>query len=158
MVKLCIAPSRKSGPVEEAAGGNAELVRGAYALRFDSSRVEETSRSMGRFLNLLSADVEFVAATGIWPSSQGRHTVSDLLLEAAREWEECWFEADEVVELDARRVLATGTVRARPSRKAEVYEIPFVNLWTIEHGQAVRIESFTDREQAQAALRPRLSA
>lgn len=136
----------------ERPAGNRGLVREAYRLRFNSGQAEETARSIDRFLELLAPDVEFVASTGIPSSHQGRSAVGDLLHETAREWEECSFAAEEVVELDAGRVLASGTVLARPFGKTEVYEIPFANLWTFEGGRAIRIESFTDREQAQAAL------
>jgi ketosteroid isomerase-like protein len=137
---------------EETATANAQLVREAYRLRLDGDRVDDTARSIDGFLELLAPEVEFQTANGIWPNCQGRGGVADLLLEAARQWAECSFAVEELQELNETRVLACGTVLARPSGRTEIYEIPFVNLWTIEEGRAIRIESFTDRRQAEAAV------
>jgi ketosteroid isomerase-like protein len=137
---------------EDTATANAQLVREAYRLRLDGGRVDDTARSIGGFLELLAPEVEFLTANGIWPNCQGQRGVADLLTEAAREWAECSFAVEELRELDETRVLACGTVLARPSGRTEIYEIPFVNLWTIEEGRAIRIESFTDRRQAEAAV------
>jgi ketosteroid isomerase-like protein len=146
------APDPRRRTEETAAKGNPELVRDAYRLRLDGDRADDTARSISGFLELLAPDVKFLTANGIWPSCQGRHGVADLLLEAARQWAECSFAVEEVRELDQNRVFACGTVLARASGRTEIYEIPFVNLWTIETGRAIRIESFTDRQEAQAAL------
>jgi ketosteroid isomerase-like protein len=137
---------------EETATANAQLVREAYRLRLDGDRVDDTARSIDGFLELLAPEVEFLTANGIWPNCQGRGGVADLLLEAAREWAECSFAVEGLQELNETRVLACGTVLARPSGRTEIYEIPFVNLWTIVEGRAIRIESFTDRRQAEAAV------
>jgi ketosteroid isomerase-like protein len=137
---------------EETAEANPQLVREAYRLRLDGDRVDDTANSIDGFLELLAPDVEFLTANGIWPPCEGRRGVADLLMEAARQWAECSFAVEELEELDEARVLACGTVLARPSGRTEIYEIPFVNLWTIEAGRAIRIESFTDRWQAQAAV------
>ena len=149
-------PGRRSDPrrqtEETATTGNPELVRDAYRLRFDGDRADETARSITGFLELLAPDVKFLTANGIWPSCQGRSGVADLLLEASRQWAECSFAVEELRELDQTRVIACGTVLARASGRTEIYEIPFVNLWTIEAGRAIRIDSFTDRQQALAAL------
>jgi ketosteroid isomerase-like protein len=120
----------------------------AYRLRFDSSRPEQTARSIDDFLGHLAPDVEFAASSGPWPSAQGRQAVRQLLLEAGEQWEECSFAVEEMLELDVRHVLACGKAVARPSGQTKLREIPFVNLWTFEAGRAVRIESFVDRRQA----------
>ena len=137
---------------EETATGNQQLVREAYRLRLDGDRIDATARSIDGFLELLAPEVDFLTANGIWPSCQGRRGVADLLTEAARQWAECSFAVEELRELNKTRVLACGTVLARPSARTEIYEVPFVNLWTIEEGRAIRIESFTDRWQALATV------
>jgi ketosteroid isomerase-like protein len=143
---------------DEPAVGNLELVRDAYQLRLDSHRLEETARSIGRFLQLLDPDVEFLAAPGIRPPCQARRRVTDLLLEAARQWEECSFVLEDVWEVDESRVIACGLTLVRPAGKTEAYEIPFANAWTIEEGLATRIESFADRQEALEALKERPNA
>jgi ketosteroid isomerase-like protein len=145
-------------PSDEPAESNFELVRAAYRLRLDSRRLEETARSIGRFLELLDPDVEFLAASGIWPPCQARRRVTDLLVEAARQWEECSFALEDVWAVDESRMVACGLALVRPAGKTEVYEIPFANVWTIEDGLATRIESFADRQEALEALKERSEA
>jgi ketosteroid isomerase-like protein len=147
---MALVPCLKD-PAERAAEDNLQLVREAYRLRIDSGRADETARSISRFVDLLAPDVSFVADAGVWPPCEGNSAVADLLLDAAREWAECSFALEDLRALDPNHVLASGTVLARPAGRTEIYEIPFVNLWTIEGNRATRIEAFNRREQAEQA-------
>ena len=147
---LALFPCFKD-PAERAAEDNLQLVRDAYRLHLDNRRADETARSISRFVNLLAPDVCFVAAAGVWPAREGSGAVADLLFDAAQEWDECSFAVEDLRGLDEDRVLAAGTVLARPAGRTEIYEIPFVNVWTIEGNRATRIESFNRVEQAEEA-------
>jgi ketosteroid isomerase-like protein len=121
-----------------------ELVRRAYGLRFDSARPEQTARSIEAFLSLLAPQVEFVDPAGVWGPALGTAAVRNLLIDASDQWAECSFAVEEVGQIDRGQVLARGWVLARAEQQTEVYEIRFANIWTIENGRAVRIESFAD--------------
>jgi hypothetical protein len=125
----------------ESAQTNPELVREAYRLRFDSTRVEDTACSIGRFLQLLAPEVELVGVAKIWSPCRGRRAATDALLDAALRWAECSFALEDLGAPDEARVLACGTVLARPAGRSEIHQDPFVDLWTIEEGRAIRIES-----------------
>jgi hypothetical protein len=120
-----------------------ELVREAYRLRFDCARVEDTACSIGRFLGLLAPEVELVGAAKIWSACRGRRAATEALLDAALRWAECSFALEDLRTPDDRRVLACGTVLARPAGRSEIDQDPFVDLWTIEAGRAIRIESLS---------------
>jgi hypothetical protein len=127
----------------ESAQTNPELVREAYRLRFGCARVEDTACSIGRFLQLLAPEVELVGAAKIWSACRGRRAATDALLDAALRWAECSFVLEDLRAPDQARVLACGTVLARPAGCSEIHQDPFVDLWTIEAGRAIRIESLS---------------
>jgi hypothetical protein len=127
----------------ESAKANPELVREAYRLRFDCARVQDTACSIGRFLSLLAPEVELVGTTKIWSPCRGLRAATDALLDAALRWAECSFALEDLRAPDAARVLACGTVLARPAGCSEIHQDPFVALWTIEEGRAIRIESLS---------------
>ena len=122
---------------------NSELVREAYRLRFDCARVEETACAIGRFLGLLAPEVELIGASRIWSPCRGRRAATDALLDAALCWAECSFALEDLRAPEEGRVLACGTVLARPAGRSEIHQDPFVDLWTIEAGRAIRIESLS---------------
>ena len=126
------------------ASRNLELVREAYRLRFDAGRVEETARSLRRFLELLAPDAELAGEGEVWSPCRGRIAITNALVDAARRWSECSFAVEEMREPEPDRVLACGTVLLRPAGTSEVQSSRFADLWTIKEGLVVRIESLGD--------------
>jgi ketosteroid isomerase-like protein len=126
-----------------------DLVLDAYRLRLDSSDSELTAQSIDRFLQLLAPDAVFVGELG---AVHGRGAIGRFLQETSEQWQDYGFVVEECLQIDAQRVLASGTVIARPTDVPALYEIPFANVWTIEGGLATRVESFADRQRAELAL------
>jgi hypothetical protein len=127
----------------ESTQSNSELVREAYRLRFDCTRVQDTACSIGRFLGLLAPEVELLGAAKIWTACRGRRAATEALIDAALRWAECSFALEDLRTPDEGRVLACGTVLARPAGRSEIHQDPFVDLWTFEEGRAIRIESLS---------------
>jgi ketosteroid isomerase-like protein len=148
----CILPwsPRKRSAIGAAAAdrveGHVELVKAAYELTLDRSDPEGTERSIDAFLELVSDSVVFVPEGGA-TQYRGRRALRRLLAEAATQWESLRYEIDEITDLGGGDLIACGKVVARldPYRPCE---IPYVNRWTIEAGQTVRIRSFRDRDEA----------
>jgi ketosteroid isomerase-like protein len=65
-------------------------------------------------------------------------------------WETITMKADELRELDDRRVLTRSHFRGRGRASGVTTEAVLYTVWTLEDGKLVRFESFTDE---QAALR-----
>jgi hypothetical protein len=137
-------------PVEQ---GDVELVEAAYELALDRSDPLRTERSIDAFIELISDSVVFVPEGGAGPY-RGRTAVRLLLAEALRQWESLHYENDEIIDLGGGDLVACGKVIARLDG-GQSCEIPYVNRWTIEAGQTVRIDSFSDRAEAlEASGRP----
>ena len=123
------------------APSDTELVRDAYRLHFDCSRVEESARSIGDFLRLLAPEIELAGESEIWSACKGRRAVTNDLVSAAHRWAECSFAVEDVREPEPGRVLACGTVLLRQAGTSEVRRRPFADLWTIADGLVVRVEA-----------------
>lgn len=127
----------------ETADDNLGLVRTAYRLRLDSARIDETARSIRRFLELLAPDIELMGQSQLWCSCRGRLETANALVDAARRWAECSFALEEAQVPEPGHVLACGTAVLRPSGSTEVRTARFADLWTIKEGLAVRVEGLT---------------
>jgi hypothetical protein len=123
-----------------------ELVEAAYELALDRSDPRRTERSIDAFIGLMSESVVFVPEGGATPY-HGRRAVRRLLVEAVEQWRSLRYVVDEIVDLGGGDLIACGKLLAEldGGRRSE---IPFVNHWTIQAGQAVRIDSFSDRDEA----------
>jgi ketosteroid isomerase-like protein len=131
--------------------GDVELVEAAYELALDRSDPKRTERSIDAFIELMSDSVVFVPEGGAATPYQGRSAVRRLLADAAEQWESLRYEVDDIVDLGGGDLIACGKVVAQLDDGRRI-EIPYVNRWTIEAGRAVRIESFSDRDEAQEAF------
>jgi ketosteroid isomerase-like protein len=143
--------TRKRREVSEEAAdrrpADVELVKAAYELALDRSDPKRTERSIDSFIGLMSESVVFVPEGAVASPYRGRGAVRGLLAEAAKQWESLRYELDEIVDLGDGDLIACGRVLAQPD-EGRRSAIPFVNRWTIRAGQTVRIESFSDRDEA----------
>jgi ketosteroid isomerase-like protein len=108
-------------------------------------------------LELIDPDVVWrpiQAWPGIQPEYRG-HAGVRRFWDAFRDpWETITMTADEIRELDDRRVLTRSHFRARGRASGVTTEVVLHTVWTLEDGKLVRFESFTDEQAAlQAAER-----
>jgi hypothetical protein len=136
-----LADPATADEVIDALPSDLELVREAYGLRVDCTRIRETSRSIRRFLELLSPEVELAGEGELWEPCRGKPAATQSLVSAALNCAECSFALEDVREPDPGHVLACGTVLIRPAGSSEVQKRSFTHLWTISDGAASRVES-----------------
>jgi ketosteroid isomerase-like protein len=129
-----------------------QLVQAAYRLTLEKSDPQRTARSIDRFLALLSGSVVFVPESGAAGAYRGRQAVRRLLADAAENWNSVRYEIEEMLDLGGGDLVVCGNALARSDVRSRPSEIPFVNRWKIRAGQAVRIESFGDRDEALEAF------
>ena len=127
--------------VIDALPSDVELVREAYGLRVDCTRIQETARSVRRFLELLSSEIELAGDSELWEPCRGKPAATQSLVNVALNCAECSFALEDVRVPDPGHVLACGTVLIRPAGTSEVQKRAFTHLWTISNGAASRVES-----------------
>lgn len=115
-----------------------------YTLIWREGRMEDALRG-------LEDDFEWVVPNH--PEGAVRHG-ADSVMEFFREWTEPWenFEIDwELEEAGADAALATIDMRGRGRGSGVPTEMRFFQLWTFRDGRAVRMEMFTDLDEARRA-------
>jgi len=115
-----------------------------YTLIWREGRMEDALRG-------LDDDFEWVVPNH--PEGAVRHG-ADSVIEFFREWTEPWedFELDwEIEEAGPDKALAIIDMRGRGRVSGVPAEMGFFQLWTFRDGRAVRMEMFTDIDEARRA-------
>jgi ketosteroid isomerase-like protein len=115
-----------------------------YTLIWREDRMEDALRG-------LEDDFEWVVPNH--PEGAVRHG-ADSVIEFFREWTEPWedFELDwEIQEAGPDKALAIIEMRGRGRASGVPAEMHFFQLWTFRDGRAVRMEMFTDIDDARRA-------
>jgi ketosteroid isomerase-like protein len=90
---------------------------------------------------------------GIQPEYRGHGGVRRFWAAFRDPWETITMQADEIRELDERRVLTRSHFRARGRASGVTTEAVLHTVWTLEDGLLVRFESFTDERAALEAAK-----
>jgi uncharacterized protein len=123
----------------------------------DVDRIEEfyeawRKRDLKTMALLLTEDVEVVHSAELpWG---GRHVGREGMQQFLQSWLE-HLEARLVLErlVDAgEQVVAVGHVTGKARHTQLEFEVPLVHVWTVRHGQIVRLESYLDNATLLAAL------
>jgi ketosteroid isomerase-like protein len=112
-----------------------------YTLIWREDRMEDALRG-------LDDDFEWVVPNH--PEGAVRHG-ADSVIEFFREWTEPWedFELDwEIQEAGPDKALAIIEMRGRGRASGVPAEMHFFQLWTFRDGRAVRMEMFTELDEA----------
>jgi ketosteroid isomerase-like protein len=115
-----------------------------YRMIWREGRMEDALRG-------LNDDFEWVVPNH--PGGAVRHG-ADSVIEFFREWTEPWenFELDwEIEEAGPDKALAIIEMRGRGRVSGVPAEMRFFQLWTFRDGRAVRMEMFTDIDEARRA-------
>jgi ketosteroid isomerase-like protein len=115
-----------------------------YRMIWREGRMEDALRG-------LNDDFEWVVPNH--PEGAVRHG-ADSVIEFFREWTEPWenFELDwEIEEAGPDKALAIIEMRGRGRVSGVPAEMRFFQLWTFRDGRAVRMEMFTDIDEARRA-------
>jgi ketosteroid isomerase-like protein len=120
------------------------LLDRGYTMIWREGRMEDALRG-------LNDDFEWVVPNH--PEGAVRHG-ADSVIEFFREWTEPWenFELDwEIEEAGPDKALAIIEMRGRGRVSGVPAEMRFFQLWTFRDGRAVRMEMFTDIDEARRA-------
>jgi uncharacterized protein len=106
-------------------------------------------RDIPAFLDLLDPDVEWVPILGVLEGRvyRGHEDVQRWVEDLAPDWEFFEVHAEEVRDL-GDRVLIFGHWRARGRASGGESEQPGTWLYEIKGGKVVRMQTFTDRDEA----------
>jgi ketosteroid isomerase-like protein len=120
-----------------------ELVKRAYTAF--AARDTET------LMEISAEDVEVSTVTGLLAGREGPYRgheeLDAYLSDVAEVWEELKLEPSEFFELDERRLLVFGRIRARQER-GRVIDMPNAWLWEIEGEKVVSVRVFAEVHQA----------
>jgi ketosteroid isomerase-like protein len=98
---------------------------------------------------LLAPEIEF-HLTGVFPDLKpvyrGRAAVRSFFEQFTEPWEELMIEPARVIDVE-ERVLVLLRFHARGRDGIEV-ELPLAHLWTLRSGRAVRMDAYSDQEEA----------
>ena len=120
------------------------LLDRGYTMIWREGRVEDALRG-------LEDDFEWVVPDH--PEGAVRHG-ADSVIEFFREWAEPWDDLDldwEIHEAGAERALAIIDMRGRGRTSGVPAEMRFGQLWSFRDGRAVRMEMYSDVDDARRA-------
>jgi ketosteroid isomerase-like protein len=123
------------------------LLDRGYTMMWREGRVDDALRGLGD-------DFEWVVPDH--PEGAVRHG-PDSVIEFFYEWIEPWKDLEIDWELEAVEpdvALAVIDMRGRGKSSGAPAEMRFFQLWTFREGRAVRMEMFTDIDEARRAARP----
>ena len=123
---------------------NVEVVRGIYEAA--------NRRDFDAAVKALAPDIEIHLA-GLFPDMERVHRGPGVLLklaEPAEAWEEISIDPDRIIDLGAR-VLVLAHFQAKGREGIEVAR-PIAHLWMMRNGLAVRMDAYSDQQEALEAV------
>jgi ketosteroid isomerase-like protein len=119
---------------------NADLIRGVYG--FNWAAVDDRGRGLAEAGKVMAPAVEARVSPEVGDRTlHGLEGFAVFVQGLEEDFSEFRYQAEEIEEVSPEQVLVTGQIQARGRRSNMPLTAPFVHLWTMRDGRAIRVEA-----------------